>query len=206
VTGRLSRWTRDTSNPVNRERTSFVFQGERDIRPGNADRWAGDDEELVRAQYGRLRRLCELLLSDKEEAEEIVQETFMKAYEACAAGAVPDSWGAWLTRVAVNACRDRRRAGWWIRFRRWTDAVEDVPLVSQDPGPAETAASAETRRRIWLAFRQLPGRQREVFVLRQIEECSTAEVAEVLGLSPGSVKRHLFRAVRKLREALGDAR
>jgi RNA polymerase sigma factor (sigma-70 family) len=160
----------------------------------------------VRAHYGRLRRLCELLLSDKEEAEEIVQDTFMKAYEACLSGEPPDSWGAWLTRVAVNACRDRRRAGWWMRFRRWTDSIDDIPLASQDPGPAEAATTAETRRQIWLAFRRLPGRQRDVFVLRQIEECSTAEAADLLGLSPGSVKRHLFRALRKLREALGDTR
>jgi RNA polymerase sigma-70 factor (ECF subfamily) len=153
-----------------------------------------------------VRRLCELLLYDREEAEEIVQDTFMKAYEACAGGVVPDDWAAWLTRVAVNACRDRRRAGWWMRFRRWTDPVDDVPLVAQGPDPAEAATGAQTRRRIWLAFRQLPARQREVFVLRQIEERSTAEVAEVLGLSPGSVKRHLFRALRRLREALGDAR
>ncbi len=52
----------------------------------------------------------------------------------------------------------------------------------------------------------LPDSQREVFVLRHIEERSTEEVAEVLGLSPGSVKRHLFRAIRGLRESLGDAR
>jgi RNA polymerase sigma-70 factor (ECF subfamily) len=130
----------------------------------------------------------------------------MKAYEACAGSAAPSDWGAWLTRVAVNACHDRRRAGWWIRFRRWTDRVDDMPLAAQDPGPAEAAIGADTRQRIWLAFRQLPDRQREVFVLRHIAECSTAEVAEVLGLSPGSVKRHLFRAIRRLREALGDAR
>jgi RNA polymerase sigma-70 factor, ECF subfamily len=130
----------------------------------------------------------------------------MKAYEACAGAGAPDDWGAWLTRVAVNACRDRRRAGWWIRFRRSADPVDDMPLAARDPGPAEVAAGAETRRRIWVAFRQLPDRQREVFVLRHIEERSTEEVAELLGLSPGSVKRHLFRAIRRLRETLGDAR
>lgn len=130
----------------------------------------------------------------------------MKAHEACIGDGVPDDWGAWLTRVAVNACRDRRRAGWWMRFRRWTDPVDDIPLASQNPSPAEAAAGAETRHRIWQAFRELPERQREVFVLRHVEERSTGEVAEVLGLSQGSVKRHLFRAIRRLRETLGDAR
>jgi RNA polymerase sigma-70 factor (ECF subfamily) len=65
---------------------------------------------------------------------------------------------------------------------------------------------AETRRRIWIAFRALPRRQQEVFALRHIEEQSTLAVAEALGLNPGSVKRHLFRAVRALRRSLGDAR
>jgi RNA polymerase sigma-70 factor (ECF subfamily) len=130
----------------------------------------------------------------------------MKAHEACSGSAPPREWGAWLTRVAVNACRDRRRAGWWMRFRRWSDRVDDMALAAQDPGPAEAAIGAEIRRRIWLAFRELPRRQREVFVLRHIEEASTEEVAEVLGLNPGSVKRHLFRAIRRLRQALGDVR
>ncbi len=160
----------------------------------------------MHAHHGRLRRLCELLLGDRAEAEEIVQDTFMMAHEASMGPAAPSDWPAWLTRVAVNACRDRRRAGWWMRFRRWTDRVEEMALPASDPDPAEAAAGAETRQQIWVAFRELPNRQREVFVLRHIEEYSTAEVAAALGLSPGSVKRHLFRAIRKLREALGDAR
>jgi len=160
----------------------------------------------VRAHHGRLRRLCALLLGDQQEAEEVVQDTFMKAYEATLASAIPNDWAAWLTQVAINACRDRRRAGWWMRFRRWSDPVENVPLVAIDPSPADAASGDEIRGRIWAAFRKLPDRQREVFVLRHIEECSTAQVAEALGLDQGTVKRHLFRAIRKMRDALGDMR
>ena len=130
----------------------------------------------------------------------------MKAHEASMGPSAPRDWSAWLTRVAVNDCRDRRRAGWWIRFRRWTDRVEEIALPASDPDPAAAAASAEIRRQIWQAFRLLPDRQREVFVLRHVEEYSTAEVADALGLSSGSVKRHLFRAIRKMRDALGDMR
>ena len=176
--------------------------GENEIISVDSESWPGED--LVRAHHGRLRRLCELLLGDREEAEEIVQDTFMKAYEASMGPSAPNDWSAWLTRVAVNACRDRRRAGWWMRFRRWTDRVEDVALAASDPDPADVAARRHVRQQIWSAFRGLPDRQREVFVLRHVEEYSTAEVAEALGLSSGSVKRHLFRAIRKLRDALGD--
>jgi RNA polymerase sigma factor (sigma-70 family) len=167
--------------------------------------WPGD-EALVHAHYGRLRRLCELLLGDRQEAEEVVQDVFMKAQEAERRSAAPIDWPAWLTRVTINACRDRRRAGWWMRFRRWSDRIEDRPLPTEDPNPVEAAIGEETRRRIWQAFRRLPTRQREVFVLRYIEEWSTAQVAGALGLSPGSVKRHLFRAIRRLRETLGEHR
>lgn len=162
-------------------------------------------DTLVVAHYGRLRRLCRLLLGDVQEAEDVVQDVFLKAHEAARFGRPPMDWGAWLTRVAVNACHDRRRAGGWMRFRFWSTQVEDVPLAADLIGPGEAALGAETRRRIWEAFRALPRRQQEVFALRFIEEQSTTEVAAVLGLTAGSVKRHLYRAVRHLRRALGDA-
>lgn len=163
-------------------------------------------ETIVIAHYGRLRRLCRLLLGDPQEAEDVVQEVFLKAHEAEQAGRPPMDWAAWLTRVAVNACRDRRRAGGWMRFRLRSTHIDDLPLVTDTPGPGDTAVAEETRRRIWTAFRDLPRRQQEVFALRYIEEQATADVAAALGLSPGSVKRHLFRAVRHLRRALGDTR
>jgi RNA polymerase sigma-70 factor (ECF subfamily) len=160
----------------------------------------------VRAHYERLRRLSVLLLGDRREAEEIVQDVFLKAWEAELAQAPPRDWGAWLTRVAVNACRDRRRAGWWLRFRWRSDPVEDVPLATHEASPVDAALGEEGRRRIWSAFQSLPGRQREVFMLRFIEGLSTAEISSVLALSPGSVKRHLFRAIHRLRALLGGVR
>ena len=166
-----------------------------DQRPGH--------EALVDAHRGRLLGLCRLLLGDPEEAGDVVQDVFMKAHEAQMQSNAPGDWTAWLTRVAVNACRDRRRAGWWMRFRRSSDRIEEVPVAAADPSPVDRVLNEETRRRIWLAFRKLPDRQREVFVLRYVEDLPTAEVAAALGLSPGSVKRHLFRAVRRLREILG---
>lgn len=159
-------------------------------------------ERLADAHYGRLRRLCALLLGDHEEADEVVQEVFMKAWVVNSGPGAPRDWAGWLTTVAVNACRDRRRAGWWLRFRR-SDRVEDLPLRVEEPSPADYAIGAETQRRIWGAFRALPNRQREVFVLRYLEELPTAQVAASLGLSEGSVKRHLFRAIHRLRRALG---
>jgi len=173
---------------------------QRDVEPSPSH------DTIVIAHYGRLRRLCRLLLGDPQEAEDVVQEVFLKAHEAEQFGRPPMDWPAWLTRVAVNACRDRRRAGGWMRFRLRSSHIDDLPLVADTPGPADAAVGEETRRRIWTAFRELPRRQPEVFALRFIEEQATADVAVALGLSPGTVKRHLYRAVRHLRRALGDAR
>jgi RNA polymerase sigma-70 factor (ECF subfamily) len=162
-------------------------------------------EALVAAHYERLRRLSELLLGDRHEAEEVVQDVFTKVCEVGERAAIPLAWGPWLTRVTVNACRDRRKAGWWMRFRLRSHRVEDMALPSPEPNPSEASIRDETRRRIWRAFRSLPDRQREVFVLRYVEEYPTDQVATTLGIHPGTVKRHLFRAIRRMREALEDA-
>jgi RNA polymerase sigma-70 factor (ECF subfamily) len=162
-------------------------------------------EALVDAHHGRLLRLCRLLLRDPEEAKDVVQDVFMRAYEVQAQSRPPSDWAAWLTRVAINACHDRHRGGWWTRFRRSSARIEEVPLAAGDSSPADRALSAETSRHIWLVFRTLPDRQRQVFVLRFIEDLSTAEVAAALAIRPGSVKRHLFRAIRRLRVGLRGA-
>jgi RNA polymerase sigma-70 factor (ECF subfamily) len=163
-------------------------------------------DTLVAAHYGRLRRLSRLLLRDPEEADDVVQEVFLKAHQAGRLGRSPVDWGAWLTRVTANACRDRRRVGSWMRLWLRSSPIDDLALIAETPTPSDTAVGEETRRRIWVAFRALPRRQQEVFALRYIDEQSSPAVAAALGLSTGSVKRHLYRAVRRLRRALGDVR
>lgn len=193
---------------VNRPAAWFVERTGKVNEPAWDNRQSGVEasrspESLVDAHYGRLRRLCRVLLGDPEEAEDVVQDVFLKAHEAARFGRPPMDWGAWLTRVAVNACHDRRRAGGWMRFRFWSTPVEDTALAADMLGPGDAAVGVETRRRIWEAFRALPRRQQEVFALRYVEEQSTQEVAAALGLTAGSVKRHLYRAIRHLRRALG---
>lgn len=163
-------------------------------------------EELFETHGRRLARLCRLLLGDPQESQEVVQEVFLKLHQAFDRPDTPGNWGAWLTRVTVNACHDRRRAGWWMRFRRYGDRVEDVTLLAREASPEERAIGEETWRRVWAAFRRLPDRQREVFVLRQLEGWSTQAVADALGLRTGSVKSHLFRAIHRLRAAAADGR
>lgn len=164
--------------------------------------WEAEYEALYREHAARLARLCRLLLRDPHEADEVVQEVFLKVVQIYEESNVPIAWNAWLTRVAVNGCRDRHRAGWWSRWQRRHDPIEGLEIADEMPMPDRLAAGRETRERIWHVFRQLPRRQREVFVLRHMEGWATADIARALGLRTGSVKRHLFRAVQRLRAAL----
>jgi len=170
-------------------------------RPAVGDRAHYD--ELYRLHHARVLRLCRLLLTDSHEAEDVSQEVFLKLFQTSRLNDPSVAWGAWLTRVAVNACHDRRRSGWWKWWRdRHVDFIEDE-IHAATRTPEDEAAGNETRTRVWRSFRQLPARQQQVFVLRQIEGWPTNDVADLLGLTPGTVKRHLYRAVHRLRGALG---
>ena len=167
-------------------------------------RWDAQYEALYREHWKRVVRLCRLLLGDEQEAQDVAQQVFLQLVRMGGARSEREMvWGAWLTRVAVNACRDRQRAGWWRRWRTQHEPIGDVELVDHAPTPEAAAVSVEERARLWQALRELPRRQREVFVLRHLDGGSTQEVAAVLGVSAGSVKRHLFRAIERLRAALG---
>ena len=160
-------------------------------------------EELYRTHHERIVRLCRLLLKDRSEAEEAAQEVFLKLLRA-SKEPLPGAWEAWLTRVAVNMCRDRQRSWWWKGRKEDSMALPDIHLSSNDPTPEETTVRREERERIWHFFRKLSLRQQEVFVLRYVEGWSGEEVAKILGVTAGSVKQHLFRAVHQMRKALGD--
>jgi len=162
-----------------------------------------DYDDLYRLHHPRVLRLCRLLLSDPDEAEEVSQDVFVKLLKEHRIDTRGIQWGPWLTRVAVNACRDRRRSGWWKWWRERHQEFAEADLPGRELTPEDEVLNQEKRRRIWLSFRGLSARQQEVFVLRHVEGWSTDEVAETLGLSTGSIKRHLFRAVQQMRRTLG---
>lgn len=160
-----------------------------------------DYGDLHRAHYPRILRLCRVMLGDPDDAQEVCQDVFLKLHRALRDHGEPVRWEAWLTTVTVNACRDQRRSRWWRWFRSH-ETLDDHDIPDHRGGPEQLALDGETRRRVWRALDALPARQREVFALRQLEGHSTDETAALLGLSTGSVKQHLFRAIRQLRMAL----
>ncbi len=108
----------------------------------------------------------------------------------------------WFTRILVNGCLDLRKSR--ARRLRWSLTAPESPVdpVAPGPGPEERLLSRDRARRIVAAVDQLPERQRTVFTLSQMGDQSTSEISQALGLSEATVRVHLFRAVRKLRQLL----
>ena len=158
-------------------------------------------DELCHLHYGRVLQLCRLLLADRHDAQEVAQEVFLKLVQEYQRSVQIRSWEAWLVRVTINACHDRRRSAWWKWWRTRGTSLQENYLPSHNHTPEEQLLTREKREHVWHALQALSTRQREVFVLRRIEGWSTEEVAETLSLTAGSIKRHLFHALRHLEKA-----
>jgi RNA polymerase sigma-70 factor (ECF subfamily) len=162
-------------------------------------------ETIYRREHPRILRLCRLLLLNQQEAEEAAQDVFVRYVQTRATGTEILCWEAWLTRVAVNACRDRRRSAWWKWWRGSAPIGQEPELPAAGGTPEELLLSRERQAYLWRLFGTLPPRQREVFILRRLEGLSTDDTARLLGLSPGSIKRHLFHALRHLQKVVGES-
>ncbi len=152
-------------------------------------------ERLFDAHQRRLFGQAWQLTGSTAEAEDAVQETFLRAMRARAGYEERGRAGAWLTRILVNVVRERGR-----RHRFYSSQVlaelESAVGDGSDPRPSpeRQAASSEALRRALCALRRATPELREVLVLRQFEERSTAEVAAILGLPEPTVRTRLKRA------------
>jgi RNA polymerase sigma-70 factor (sigma-E family) len=157
-------------------------------------------EELYAAHWRGLVRLAVLLLRDQGVAEEVVQDAFVAMHGRWRWLRDPDKALAYLRQTVVNRSRSA------LRHR----GVVERYAARQRPGlsvaePADAATLLSDRRTAVLdALRELPGRQREVLVLRHYLELSEEEIAETLGISRGSVKAHASRGSAALRRLLAD--
>src|SRR5581483_10930266 len=160
-------------------------------------------ESLSHLHYPRVLQLCRLLLTDPQEAAETAQDVFVGFLRAWPPRTEIRSWEAWFTRAAVNACRNRRRSWWWRWWRTEHVEFDEEAFPTPERTPEENVGSREERERLWHTLQALPRRQREVFALH-LEGWPHRVIAELLDISVGSVKRHLFLAVRKLRTQVGE--
>ncbi|MDX8034080.1 SigE family RNA polymerase sigma factor [Lentzea sp. BCCO 10_0856] len=157
---------------------------------------SADFDRFVLDRSTALLRTAVLLVGDVGHAEDILQTALMRlATRWTSVHTAPE---AFIRQVLVNLARDR-----WRRARRRVSEQEltNAGVVTGGRDPADTVADRDAVRR---ALARLPGRQREVVVLRFFAELSVAETAEALRTSEGTVKAHTSRAVARLRELLGE--
>ena len=156
---------------------------------------------LLEEHVPRVYRFALRLTGDRHQAEDLTQETFLRAWRGRKRLRDPDALRVWLFKITVNLWRDRAR-----RARR---APQPADSPTEDPesrsvSPAEQALQREDVARALAAIDSLPPRQREVLYLCACEELSIAQIAEVLQVSPTAVKSSLSLARKRMRRKLGD--
>lgn len=161
-------------------------------------------EILMRRHNRRVYRAARAILRDEAEAEDATQDAYVRAYEHLHQFAGRASFSTWLTRIVVNEslARARRRAR-----NEEIDAMDDarkdrIRVLTTQATPETQTSTAELRRLLESAIDALPDSYRHVFVLRDVEEMSTQEAAECLGISEDNVKMRLHRARAQLRREL----
>jgi len=170
--------------------------------------------QIVARQQRRASRIAWHYLRDAAEADEAVQDAFVKAYTHIKSFQPNLSFEVWLTRILINGCLDRqkartRRSRWMLPVadagRRDQDTIERATHLS-DRSPEAQLLAREWRDQVMAAVRKLPNRQRLVFMLCHYSDHSTRDVAAMTGLNESTVRVHLFRAIRKLRTAMEGQR
>jgi len=170
---------------------------------------SADFEELVCRHQRKVYRVLLLMLKSPDDADNLTQECFLRAYTTMKSFRGECSTQTWLLRIAVNLARDHirnRRAGFWKRLLRLDDDIAPetkLDLPSPQPSAERGMLAREELDAVWRAVDGLSERQKEVFVLRFVEEMELKEIAAVLGLRTGTVKTQLFRAVARVREQVG---
>ena len=183
-----------------------------------AARAAGGDEaafeEIVTRYQARVFRLARRLTGSDDDAADVLQETFLQVYRGLAGFRGESRFGTWLYRVATNAALMLRRA----RSRRPAESLEaflprfdEAGVHAATPAELQVAAQADLlidrkvlAQKALAGIERLPDLYREAFVLRDLEEMTTEEVARILDLEPAAVRQRVHRARLMLRGYLSD--
>jgi RNA polymerase sigma-70 factor (ECF subfamily) len=167
-------------------------------------------DEVVRLYWPRVFRFALASLRDRDAAQTLAQDCFLRAYRGRAWFRGEASIHTWLMRIAVNLVRDaaRNRA---LRFWRLARASSVDPggagnwLPDRSASPEARALLQEEVRAVWDCAARLPGKQKTVFLLRFVEDMDILEIAAATGMKEGTVKTHLFRGLAAVRERLGKS-
>ena len=177
------------------------------------DRARQGDSEAFRAlveQHSRsVFRLAFRMTGNEQDAEDVVQESFLRAYRQLGRFESRANFGTWLYRIVSNCSVDLMRSKQarhdQVRGESLDETAVDLPAADV-PGPERMAQSAEIERRVQHALRELSPLERAAFTLRHYEGRSIDEISATLGLGTSAAKHSVFRAVKKLRAALAPLR
>jgi RNA polymerase sigma-70 factor (ECF subfamily) len=168
---------------------------------------------IVAHQQRRAARIAYHFLQDAADADEAVQEAFLKVFLHIGSFQEDLPFEVWFTRILINGCLDRRKAKrrrerWLLPAQNTTaedqDRAEGMPAVAASP--EEALLRNERRAQVARAIERLPDRQRTVLLLSLYDERSPREVSEITGMNQSTVRVHLFRAIRKMRALLEGSR
>lgn len=180
--------------------------------------WLSGERDAARERFGalvtllqrRALRVAYHYLRDAADADEVVQDAFVKVFLHIEQYREDLPFDVWFTRIVVNACLDRLKSR--ARQQRWivnttTEDQDERPVeqvAATDPSSEQRLLVRERWERVADAVAGLPDRQRLVFTLSHVDERTAAEISAATGMSPATVRVHLFRALRKLRTLLKD--
>ena len=151
-------------------------------------------EGVLRDREKQVLRTAFRILGNWADAEDVAQEVFLRLHRRGFRFPNDAALGAWIYRVTVNLCIDRSRTA--------KPAMEVLEAASEDASAEMVLIRQQQKDRLMAALSALPVRERAALVLREIEELSTAEVAEALGTTEGTVRSQVAKAIAKLRLAL----
>lgn len=171
-------------------------------RDGDEDAFSA----LVQQHSRRVFQLAFRMMGNEQDAEDVVQETFLRAYRQIGRFEARADFGTWLYRIAANCAVDLMRTR-GHRMQAKTEPLDEaLPLGADQPTPERLAASAQIDRLVADALDELTPVERAAFTLRHHEGRSIDEICRALHLGKSAAKHAVFRAVRKLRSALAPFR
>lgn len=177
---------------------------ERDDRELVLAAQAGKDEAfntLVLRHRKALFHIAAGLLGNADDADDICQDAFIRAYENLGGFRSNSSFYTWLYRICVNLCLNKLRSRKIRSFLRIDSEDLTLPAAESADLPTE---EAEFMHKARMAIARLPDKQRAVFILRYFKELPHAEIAEIMDRDVGTVKANYHQAIRKLKAELGD--
>ena len=163
-------------------------------------------DRLVARHYRGIYNMIYRTLGNAEDASDLTQETFLRAYSRLETFQLGRSFMAWVRRIAANICIDhlRGRGEPAASLEERLEAGIEQADVSPDRSPEQHMEIAEDTRRVMAAVQKLPPKQRVVLIMRHIEGMTLAEIAAALRWPLGTVKINLFRGRRAVREMVGE--